>query len=209
MTVTASSTPAVNSLPPTSPRYPFATFAQELEATGDASGGAVRLQLVFASAGAPAGPVVGIHSLTAERVDSVAEPVEIATQGFTLGGAGDQDLRLLLETQDSGIIVGTQLIRYGRWLLGHRRPEASGATHIEATWRTNTNTITYHFYISGYLWPRTVLQQQGGPLWPGEHELQTDVEGQAGFYARLRSGQVTELAPARSGLRPGVSLRLD
>jgi len=153
------------------PRYPIGFWQAALTLTGDVSGGALGIDLLFQTANGPARLNSQMYSVErlGIRSSSFANR-DVRVGALNMGGPRNegfnQEYAFRLEAiagPDDGALLGADLA-FLPWFLGSQR--TAGITAALSLSADNINGESYTFEAEGYRWsPRSVLVD-GGPQRP-------------------------------------------
>jgi len=153
------------------PRYPIGFWQGALTLTGDASGGALAIDLLFQQANGGAfrnSQLYSVERFAAETDDESSRDAQI--RAVNMGGPDNvgflQGYRVIIDSVagTGKSALATEAMNLVPWFVGAQR--TAGVSASVSLVADNANGIAFHFEAEGYRWsPRSVLVD-GGPQRP-------------------------------------------
>ena len=167
MPVSVSSLPVLYPLPGVDRRLPIAKWYAQANATGDATGGSLSLNITLPRKG---NTLYSVEDYAAEDSSGVAgyevriRTAEVAAEAQSLEGA------IFLATQQPVAGINFVLRGEAKWKFELIfQPTTTDAALFART--TNTNLASYIFNAWGFQWDPEATKMPGGPIKPGQVAL--------------------------------------
>jgi len=152
------------------PRYPIGYWQAVLAITGNATGGALGIDLVFQGGATNTlnSQMYSVERFSAETTDAVSRIMEVSA--VNMGGPSNAGFNhsygILVDPitgQTQSRVRGDQLSMLP-WFLGSQRTRGITASISLVT--ANVDTIVYRFEAEGYRWSARSVLVDGGPQRP-------------------------------------------